>query len=526
MIIKFDEDAKKSMKEGIDILANAVKTTLGPNGTNVVINRDGKIHVTKDGVTVAKSIVIEDEIQNTGAQLIKEAAAKTNDDAGDGTTTSTVLAQAIINEGLKVISYGVSPISLKEGIDTAVKSITEYIKKVAVPVDSDKIRDIATISANNDKEIGGLIADAIEKIGKDGIITVEEAPGIETSISVVEGVQFDRGYISPYFTNSDDKTTCTLENCNVLITNKKISSMKEILPALQETNKQSKPLFIIAQDVDGEALSSLVINKLHGILQVCAIKAPEFGDYRKDCLEDIAVLVGGTVIDYDLGFNLEKLNNSMFGFAQKVIVTKDKTTIIATNNKEAVAKRIEHLKYKLHNVETEFEKEKLQERIASLAGGIAILSIGAASELELREKKDRVEDALNATKSAIAEGVVAGGGSTYIHALDHMPNYILEHEKMLGMNIVKDAITAPLKQIAKNSDISGDVIIERIKYTNASFGYNFITHSFCDLLEDGIIDPAKVTRVALENAASVAIMFLTTNCAIIDKNKPVLTQSF
>ena len=494
MIIKFDEDAKKSMKEGIDILANAVKTTLGPNGTNVVINKDGKIHVTKDGVTVAKSIVIEDEIQNTGAQLIKEAAAKTNDDAGDGTTTSTVLAQAIINEGLKVISYGVSPISLKEGIDTAVKSITEYIKKVAVPVDSDKIRDIATISANNDKEIGGLIADAIEKIGKDGIITVEEAPGIETSISVVEGVQFDRGYISPYFTNSDDKTTCTLENCNVLITNKKISSMKEILPALQETNKQSKPLFIIAQD--------------------------------KDCLEDIAVLVGGTVIDYDLGFNLEKLNNSMFGFAQKVIVTKDKTTIIATNNKEAVAKRIEHLKYKLHNVETEFEKEKLQERIASLAGGIAILSIGAASELELREKKDRVEDALNATKSAIAEGVVAGGGSTYIHALDHMPNYILEHEKMLGMNIVRDAITAPLKQIAKNSDISGDVIIERIKYTNASFGYNFITHSFCDLLEDGIIDPAKVTRVALENAASVATMFLTTNCAIIDKNKPVLTQSF
>lgn len=513
-MVLFNEEARTKLKEGVDTLANAVKITLGPKGRNVVIEKD-EPYITKDGVSVAKAIKLEDKYQNIGAMLVKQVADKTNRDAGDGTTTATVLAQAIINEGLKNVVAGASPIDLKRGIDKAINKIIDSIKEMAIPVgdDFEKVRNIATISANNDYEIGNLIAQTIEKVGENGIVTIEEAKSTDTYIDIVEGMRFNRGYISAYFLNSPD--ACELENVMLLITDKKISSMKEILPTMQIANKFGRSLLIIAQDIEGEALSSLVVNKLHGVLQVCAVKAPEFGDYRKAVLEDIAALTGSTVINEELGLSLDKVTPDMLGNAKKITVTKDTTTVI-NEDTDSLKARIEVIKGQLSKGDlSDFEKEKLQERLAKLTGGIAVIYVGAPSEIEMREKKDRIEDALNATKSAIDEGIVAGGGATYIHALEKMGwLQCSSRDEELGISIVKSAVQEPVKQIAKNAGLDGAVIISRLAWTDSSYGFDARNEKFGDMIEHGVIDPAKVTRVALQNAASIAGMILTTDCVV------------
>ena len=519
--IKFNMDARNLMREGADALANAVKVTLGPKGRNVVIDKKfGAPHITKDGVTVAKEIELEDRFQNMGAQMVKEVASKTNDQAGDGTTTATVLAQAIINVGLKNVTAGANPMDLKRGIDKAVAAVVENLKAQSTEVGEDysKVEQVGTISANNDAFIGKLIADAMSKVKKEGVITVEEAKGTATEVKVVEGMQFDRGYIPPYFMTNPDKMEAVLEQPYILVTDKKISSMKDLLPVLEPIAREGKSLLIIAEDVDGEALTTLVVNRLRGTIKVAAVKAPGFGDRRKEMLQDIATLTGATVVSEERGFTLENCNIAMLGTAEKVSVDKENTTIVnGAGDKEAIADRVAQIKKQIETTTSDYDREKLKERLAKLAGGVAVLYVGAASEVELKEKKDRVEDALNATRAAVEEGIVAGGGVAYIRAIDCLKAVKADNEdEQTGINIIARAIEAPLRTICENAGVEGSVVIQKIKEGEADFGYNARTEVYENLLTAGVIDPTKVSRVALENAASVAGMFLTTECVIAD----------
>ena len=522
--IKFNMDARSLMKEGADALANAVKVTLGPKGRNVVIDKKfGAPHITKDGVTVAKEIELEDRFQNMGAQLVKEVASKTNDQAGDGTTTATVLAQAIINVGLKNVTAGANPMDLKRGVDKAVAAVVAYLKKQSQEVGDDysKIEQVATVSANNDAFIGKLIADAMSKVKKEGVITVEEAKGTTTEVKVVEGMQFDRGYISPYFMTNPDKMEAVLDAPQILITDKKISSMKDLLPILEPIARDGKSLLIIAEDVDGEALTTLVVNRLRGTLKVAAVKAPGFGDRRKEMLQDIATLTGGMVVSEERGFTLENMTPDMLGKAEKVTVDKENTTIVnGAGDKEAIAERVAQIKKQIETTTSDYDREKLHERLAKLAGGVAVLYVGAASEVEMKEKKDRVDDALNATRAAVEEGIVAGGGVAYIRAINDLHALKGENEdEQTGINIVARAIEEPLRTIVENAGSEGSVVIQKVKEGKGDFGYNARTDKYENLLSAGVIDPTKVARVALENAASVAGMFLTTECVIADKKE-------
>ena len=522
--IKFNMDARSLMKEGADALANAVKVTLGPKGRNVVIDKKfGAPHITKDGVTVAKEIELEDRFQNMGAQMVKEVASKTNDQAGDGTTTATVLAQAIINVGLKNVTAGANPMDLKRGIDKAVAAVVENLKQQSTEVGDDysKVEQVGTISANNDAFIGKLIADAMSKVKKEGVITVEEAKGTDTEVKVVEGMQFDRGYISPYFMTNPDKMEAILEQPLILITDKKISSMKDLLPVLEPIAREGKSLLIIAEDIDGEALTTLVVNRLRGTIKVAAVKAPGFGDRRKEMLQDIATLTGGTVVSEERGFTLENCSVDMLGTAEKVVVDKENTTIVnGAGEKEAIEDRVAQIKMQIAQTTSDYDREKLKERLAKLAGGVAVLYVGAASEVELKEKKDRVEDALNATRAAVEEGIVAGGGVAYIRAIESLKAVKAEtDDEQTGINIVAHAIEAPLRTICENAGVEGSVVIQKIKESEGNFGFNARTEVYEDLLAAGVIDPTKVSRVALENAASVAGMFLTTECVIADKKE-------
>ncbi len=522
--IKFNMDARSLMKEGADALANAVKVTLGPKGRNVVIDKKfGTPHITKDGVTVAKEIELEDRFQNMGAQLVKEVASKTNDQAGDGTTTATVLAQAIINVGLKNVTAGANPMDLKRGVDKAVAAVVANLKKQSQEVGDDysKIEQVATVSANNDAFIGKLIADAMSKVKKEGVITVEEAKGTTTEVKVVEGMQFDRGYISPYFMTNPDKMEAVLDAPQILITDKKISSMKDLLPILEPIARDGKSLLIIAEDVDGEALTTLVVNRLRGTLKVAAVKAPGFGDRRKEMLQDIATLTGGMVVSEERGFTLENMTPDMLGKAEKVTVDKENTTIVnGAGDKEAIAERVAQIKKQIETTTSDYDREKLHERLAKLAGGVAVLYVGAASEVEMKEKKDRVDDALNATRAAVEEGIVAGGGVAYIRAINDLHALKGENEdEQTGINIVARAIEEPLRTIVENAGSEGSVVIQKVKEGKGDFGYNARTDKYENLLSAGVIDPTKVARVALENAASVAGMFLTTECVIADKKE-------
>ena len=522
--IKFNMDARNLMREGADALANAVKVTLGPKGRNVVIDKKfGAPHITKDGVSVAKEIELEDRFQNMGAQMVKEVASKTNDQAGDGTTTATVLAQAIINVGLKNVTAGANPMDLKRGIDKAVAAVVANLKEQSTEVGEDysKVEQVGTISANNDAFIGKLIADAMSKVKKEGVITVEEAKGTATEVKVVEGMQFDRGYISPYFMTNPDKMEAVLEQPYILVTDKKISSMKDLLPVLEPIAREGKSLLIIAEDVDGEALTTLVVNRLRGTIKVAAVKAPGFGDRRKEMLHDIATLTGATVVSEERGFTLESCNIAMLGVAEKVSVDKENTTIVnGAGNKEAIADRVAQIKKQIETTTSDYDREKLKERLAKMAGGVAVLYVGAASEVELKEKKDRVEDALNATRAAVEEGIVAGGGVAYIRAIDCLKAVKAENDdEQTGINIIAHAIEAPLRTICDNAGVEGSVVIQKIKESEGNFGYNARTEVYEDLLAAGVIDPTKVSRVALENAASVAGMFLTTECVIADKKE-------
>ncbi len=522
--IKFNMDARSLMKEGADALANAVKVTLGPKGRNVVIDKKfGAPHITKDGVTVAKEIELEDRFQNMGAQLVKEVASKTNDQAGDGTTTATVLAQAIINVGLKNVTAGANPMDLKRGVDKAVAAVVANLKKQSQEVGDDysKIEQVATVSANNDAFIGKLIADAMSKVKKEGVITVEEAKGTTTEVKVVEGMQFDRGYISPYFMTNPDKMEAVLDAPQILITDKKISSMKDLLPILEPIARDGKSLLIIAEDVDGEALTTLVVNRLRGTLKVAAVKAPGFGDRRKEMLQDIATLTGGMVVSEERGFTLENMTPDMLGKAEKVTVDKENTTIVnGAGDKEAIAERVAQIKKQIETTTSDYDREKLHERLAKLAGGVAVLYVGAASEVEMKEKKDRVDDALNATRAAVEEGIVAGGGVAYIRAINDLHALKGENEdEQTGINIVARAIEEPLRTIVENAGSEGSVVIQKVKEGKGDFGYNARTDKYENLLSAGVIDPTKVARVALENAASVAGMFLTTECVIADKKE-------
>ena len=524
--IKFNMDARAQMKEGADALANAVKVTLGPKGRNVVIEKKfGAPHVTKDGVTVAKEIELEDRFANMGAQMVKEVASKTNDQAGDGTTTATVLAQAIINVGLKNVTAGANPMDLKRGIDKAVAAVVENLRAQSQEVGEDyaKIEQVGTISANNDNYIGKLIADAMSKVKKDGVITVEEAKGTETEVKVVEGMQFDRGYISPYFMTNGDKMEAVLDNPYVLLTDKKVSTMKDLLPILEPIAREGKSLLIVAEDVDGEALTTLVLNKLRGTLKIAAVKAPGFGDRRKEMLQDIAVLSGGMVISEERGFYLENATIDMLGKAEKVVVTKDNTTIVnGAGLPEAIQERADLIRKQIETTNSDYDREKLQERLGKLAGGVAVLYVGAATEVEMKEKKDRVEDALSATRAAVEEGIVPGGGVAYIRASEAIRNLKGDNEdETTGIHIVARAIEEPLRQIAANAGVEGSVIINKIREGKGDFGYNARTDEYVNMFEAGVIDPTKVSRVALENAASVAGMFLTTECAIADIPEPV-----
>ncbi len=522
--IKFNMDARSLMKEGADALANAVKVTLGPKGRNVVIDKKfGAPQITKDGVTVAKEIELEDRFQNMGAQMVKEVASKTNDQAGDGTTTATVLAQAIINVGLKNVTAGANPMDLKRGIDKAVAAVVANLKKQSQAVGDDysKIEQVGTVSANNDAFIGKLIADAMSKVKKEGVITVEEAKGTTTEVKVVEGMQFDRGYISPYFMTNPDKMEAVLESPQILITDKKISSMKDLLPILEPIARDGKSLLIIAEDVDGEALTTLVVNRLRGTLKVAAVKAPGFGDRRKEMLQDIATLTGGMVVSEERGFTLENMTPDMLGRAEKVTVDKENTTIVnGAGDKEAIAERVAQIKKQIETTTSDYDREKLHERLAKLAGGVAVLYVGAASEVEMKEKKDRVDDALNATRAAVEEGIVAGGGVAYIRAIEDLHNLKAENEdEQTGINIVARAIEEPLRTIVENAGFEGSVVIQKVKEGKGDFGYNARADRYENLLSTGVIDPTKVARVALENAASVAGMFLTTECVIADKKE-------
>ena len=519
--IKYDIEARDGIKRGVDALANAVKVTLGPKGRNVIISKSfGAPIVTKDGVTVAKEIELEDPLENMGAQMVKEVASKTNDLAGDGTTTATVLAQAIVKEGLKNVAAGANPMDLKRGIDKAVLAITDNLAKQTKEIgnSSEKIKQVASISANNDDLIGELIAQAFQKVGKDGVITVEEAKGTETHVDVVEGMQFDRGYLSPYFVTDSEKMTSTLEDPYILLYDKKISSMKDLLPILEPVAQSGKPLLIIAEDVDGEALATLVVNKLRGSLKIAAVKAPGFGDRRKAMLEDIAILTGGTVISEERGFSLENATLEQLGSAEKIAIDKDNTTIVnGAGDNVAIKERVNQIKAQIETTTSDYDKEKLQERLAKLAGGVAVLYVGAASEVEMKEKKDRVDDALNATRAAIEEGIVAGGGVALVRAKEVLVNLASENaDEATGIQIVNRAIEAPLRTIVENAGGEGAVVINKVMEGKSNFGYDAKTNTFVDMLKAGIIDPKKVTRIALENAASIAGMILTTECALID----------
>ena len=523
--IKFNMDARAKMKEGADALADAVKVTLGPKGRNVVIAKKfGAPQVTKDGVTVAKEIQLEDQFADMGAQMVKEVASKTNDQAGDGTTTATVLAQAIINVGLKNVTAGANPMDLKRGIDKAVAAVVESLRAQSQEVGEDyaKIEQVGTISANNDNYIGKLIADAMSKVKKDGVITVEEAKGTETEVKVVEGMQFDRGYISPYFMTNGDKMEAVLDTPYVLLTDKKVSTMKDLLPILEPIAREGKSLLIVAEDVDGEALTTLVVNKLRGTLKIAAVKAPGFGDRRKEMLQDIAVLTGGMVISEERGFTLENTTLDMLGKAEKVVVTKDNTTVVnGAGDAAAIQERADLIRKQIETTTSDYDREKLQERLGKLAGGVAVLYVGAATEVEMKEKKDRVEDALSATRAAVEEGIVPGGGVAYIRASQALAGLKGANEdETTGIHIVARAIEEPLRQIAANAGVEGSVIINKIREGKGDFGYNARTDEYVNMFEAGVIDPTKVSRVALENAASVAGMFLTTECAIADIPEP------
>ena len=520
--IKFNIDARDLLKRGVDQLADAVKVTLGPKGRNVVIEKKfGAPLITKDGVSVAKEIELEDKFENTGAQLVKSVASKTGDDAGDGTTTATILTQAIVTEGLKNVTAGANPMDLKRGIDKAVKTVVDYIKTNSEQVGDnyDKIEQVATVSANNDPEIGKLLADAMRKVSKDGVITIEESKSRETYINVVEGMQFDRGYLSGYFVTDSEKMECVMDNPYILIYDKKISNIKDFLPILQPAAETGRPLLVIAEDVDSEALTTLVVNRLRAGLKICAVKAPGFGDRRKAMLEDIAILTGGTVISEEKGLKLEQATLEMLGTAEKVTIDKENTTIVnGAGSKESIQDRVNQIKNEIASTTSSYDKEKLQERLAKLAGGVAVLYVGANSEVEMKEKKDRVDDAFYATRAAIEEGVVAGGGSTYIHALNALKELKGDNQdEQTGINIVERAIEEPLRQIVANAGGEGAVVVQKVREGKNDFGYNARTDVYEDLRKAGVIDPAKVSRVALENAASIAGMFLTTECIIVDK---------
>lgn len=520
--IKYNIEARDLLKNGVDKLANAVKVTLGPKGRNVVIEKKfGAPQITKDGVTVAKEVELEDKFENTGAQLVKSVASKTGDDAGDGTTTATILTQAIVTEGLKNVTAGANPMDLKRGIDKAVAAVVAYIKENAEVVGDnyDKIEQVATVSANNDPEIGKLLADAMRKVSKDGVITIEESKSRDTSIGVAEGMQFDRGYLSGYFVTDADKMECVMDNPYILIYDKKISNLKDLLPILQPAAESGRPMFIIAEDVDSEALTTLVVNRLRGGLKICAVKAPGFGDRRKAMLEDIATLTGGVVISEEKGLTLDKATLDLCGTCDKATVTKDNTTIVGgAGDKQLIADRVAQIKNEIANTKSSYDKEKLQERLAKLAGGVAVLYVGANSEVEMKEKKDRVDDALCATRAAIEEGVVVGGGTTYIRAQKSLEGLKGDNaDEQTGINIVMRAIEEPLRQIVKNAGGEGAVVVQKVREGEGDFGYNARKDIFEDLRSEGVIDPAKVERVALENAASIAGMFLTTECIICDK---------
>ncbi len=523
--ILFEVSARDQLKQGIDALANAVKVTLGPKGRNVIIEKKfGAPHITKDGVTVAKEIELEDPFQNTGAQLVKEVASKTGDDAGDGTTTATVLAQAIVTEGLKNVTAGANPMDLKRGIDKAVSAVIKSIKEQSHEVghNYEQIEQVAAISANNDKEIGALLAEAMRKVSTDGVITIEEAKGRETTIEVVEGMQFDRGYLSPYFVTNTEKMEVEMENPYVLIYDKKISNLKDMLNILEQAVKTGRPLLIIAEDVDSEALTTLVVNRLRTQLKICAVKAPGFGDRRKEMLEDIAVLTGGIVISEEKGITLEQATLEMLGTSEKINISKDSTTIVnGAGDSDKIAERVAQIRVQIENSTSDYDKEKLQERLAKLAGGVAVMYVGASSEVELKEKKDRVDDALCATRAAMEEGIVPGGGVTLIRAIKALDN--LEGEvadETTGIEIVRRAIEEPLRQIVANAGKEGAVVVQKVAEGEGDFGYNARTDVYENMFKAGVIDPAKVTRVALENAASIAGMFLTTECVIVDKKEP------
>ncbi|HEY0977429.1 MAG TPA: chaperonin GroEL [Flavobacteriales bacterium] len=522
--IQFDIDARDRLKRGVDHLANAVKVTLGPKGRNVIIDKKfGAPSVTKDGVTVAKEIELKDAVENMGAQMLKEVASKTADIAGDGTTTATVLAQAIVTAGLKNVAAGANPMDLKRGIDKAVTAVVAELKKMskAVGDDNAKIKQVASISANNDETIGTLIAEAMAKVKKEGVITVEEAKGTDTTVEVVEGMQFDRGYLSPYFVTNPDKMEAELENAYILIYDKKISSMKELLPILEKSAQTGKPLLIISEDVDGEALATLVVNKIRGALKVAAVKAPGFGDRRKAMLEDIAILTGGTVISEERGFKLENADLTFLGKAEKISIDKDNTTIVnGAGKKEDILARVNQIKAQIETTTSDYDKEKLQERLAKLAGGVAVLYIGAATEVEMKEKKDRVDDALHATRAAVEEGIVPGGGIAYIRAQQVLEKLEGSNaDETTGIAIVRRAIEEPLRQIVANAGLEGSIIVQKVREGKADFGFNARTEVYENLLAAGVIDPTKVTRVALENAASIASMLLTTECVISDEKE-------
>jgi chaperonin GroEL len=524
-IVSFKEESRKSLERGVNALANAVKVTLGPKGRNVLLEKKfGAPEIVKDGVTVAKEIELESPLENTGARLIREVASKTKDIAGDGTTTATVIAQAIIREGLKNVAAGANPVALRRGIDKAIALLIKEISAVAKPVAGEAISQVATVSAGNDEEIGNMIATAMDKVTKDGVITVEESKSLATELEVVEGMQLDRGYISPYFVTDQEKQIVEFENPLILVTDKKISAIADLVPVLESIAREGKPLLIVAEDVEGEALATLVVNKARGVLNAAAIKAPSFGDRRKAMLEDIAVLTGGSVISEDVGLTLDALTIDMLGTARKVTIHKDNTVIVAEGtNKADVEKRVAQIRKQLDETDSEYDAEKLQERIAKLAGGVAVIKVGAATETELKERKLRIEDALNATKAAVDEGIVAGGGSTLIHLADKIEalkeTFTVAEEK-IGANIVSKALEAPLRQIANNAGVEGDVVVEKIKESDFSIGYNALTGKYEDLIATGIIDPAKVVRTSLQNAASIAGLVLTTEALVVEKPAP------
>ena len=522
--IKFNTEAREELKKGVDVLANAVKVTLGPKGRNVIIDKKfGAPHITKDGVTVAREVELEEPMQNMGAQLVKEVASKTGDDAGDGTTTATVLAQAIVNVGLKNVAAGANPMDLKRGIDKAVAAVVEGIKNMAQPVGDDfkKIEDVARVSANNDETIGQLVAEAMKKVKKEGVITVDEAKGTETTIDIVEGMQFDRGFISPYFITDAEKMECVMERPYILLYDKKISNLKDMLPILESTAQSGRGLLIIAEDVDQEALATLVVNRLRGSLKICAVKAPGFGDRRKEMLEDIAILTGATVVSEEKGMQLSAATIDILGTAEKVTVNKENTTIVnGAGSKDNIAARVAQIHAQIEQTKSDYDREKLQERLAKLAGGVAVLHIGAPSEVEMKEKKDRVDDALSATRAAIAEGIVPGGGVAYIRCIPALRALKgANDDEQTGIEIVLRAIEEPLRQISANAGVEGAVVVQKVSEGTGDYGYNARTDTYENLHAAGVIDPAKVTRVALENAASIAGMFLTTECVIADKKE-------